>query len=83
MAFPTDITSVKTSWLSSEAPVGHSTQHNLIAVLLGAIQTKIGIDSSSDVTSLDYKIRQVVNLTGAQDVSGKTLISPLIKGSFD
>lgn len=83
MAFPIDITSVKSTWASSEAPVGHSTQHNLIAVLLWSIQTKIGIDSSTDVNSLDYKIRQALTLTWTQDVSNKTLISPLTKGTVD
>lgn len=83
MAFPTDITSVKSNWTSSEQPIWHSTQHNLVAVLLWAIQTKIGIDNSVDTNSLDYKIRQALTLTWTQDVSNKTIISPITKWTVD
>lgn len=61
MAFPATLDSPKNNWNSSDQPIGHASHHNSMAILLYAIQSKIGIDGSADTTSLDYKVAQVIS----------------------
>lgn len=60
MAFPITIDIIKSNWQSSEQPIWHSTSHNLMAVLLWALQTKIGINGSVDTNSIDYQLSQKI-----------------------
>lgn len=60
MPFPTTIDSPKSTWAWSETPYWHANHHNDMAVLLIAIQNKIGINSSWVTTSLDWKVTNSV-----------------------
>jgi microcystin-dependent protein len=90
--FPTTIdskvTSLSTDYLSTTP---HSDLHNNLEDRTIALETKVGIDSSADTDSQDYKISavqsdidaypeaaQVVTLTGEQTISDKTLTTPTI-----
>ena len=62
--FPSVIdTFINPSGTSLLAVVDHSLQHVNINNAMGAVETKVGIDNSSDVNSLDYKVKHI-------DVSG-------------
>lgn len=41
--------------------VSHSSQHSNANDAIEALQKKIGIDNSSDINSIDYKIKQLTN----------------------
>lgn len=56
MAFPTNIETFKSNWQPGETRGMHADQHNAIALLLQAIQTKIGINGSTDTWSIQYFI---------------------------
>lgn len=56
MAFPSSLDTLKTTWAWSEAPVWHSNHHNDMAVLVLAMMNKIGVNGSSVVSSLDWKM---------------------------
>ena len=70
---------------STLAAAGHSTRHNAeIKVAVEALEDKVGIDSSADTTSMDYKLSGIpatdkaVSLTGAETLTNKTLTSPKV-----
>lgn len=57
MAFPTSLDTVKDTWSWSEAPYWHANHHNAMAVLLYAIQTKIGVNGSAVTSTIDYILK--------------------------
>jgi hypothetical protein len=59
MAFPATLTpTLKTDW-SNTTPVEdtHPDEHNSVAADVEALKTKVGINSSADTNSLDYKLK--------------------------
>ena len=59
MSFPSTLDTLSTSINWNDSGIWHAAQHNLIGAVLNALQTKVGINSSTDVTSLDYKVSQI------------------------
>lgn len=65
---------------------------DVLAKHINNLENKVGIDSSTDTSSLDYKVHTlqsalpsgaIVGTTDTQELSGKTLKSPLFKGNWD
>jgi hypothetical protein len=45
------------STLPTSPRLGHSALHNMISVAVRAIEDKLGIDSSADASTIDYKLK--------------------------
>lgn len=59
--FPTslDVLSNPTSSTpTNSSTLGHAAQHANVNDAIEALEAKVGIDSSADVNSIDYKLRQ-------------------------
>lgn len=56
MAFPTNIETLKSTWIPWETRWGHANHHNDISLLLERIQNTIGINSSTVPTSIAYRL---------------------------
>lgn len=64
--YPTSIDSLTNpSTDSYEDEVSHAAQHSNANDAIEALQTKVGIDSSADVDSLDYKVANITSLLDA------------------
>lgn len=67
----------------------HSDQHAEANKAIGALEAKVGADSSAVTTSHDYKLSGVTGTdksaskTGAETLTNKTLTSPLFAGLID
>jgi len=57
-SFPTSLDSLNNP-ASSDQLVGHATQHSNANDAIEALQTKVGINSSANTSSLDYRIAQL------------------------
>jgi len=64
---------------------------DVLAKHINNLENKVGIDSSTDTSSLDYKVNAlesalpsgaIVGTTDTQELSSKTLTSPILKGSI-
>lgn len=80
--FPASLDSlVNPSAGSSLDSPSHSGQHTDANDAIEALQVKVGIDSSADASSLDYKVSQAATLTGSQTLTNKTLTSPVLNSA--
>jgi len=61
----------------SVAAVSHAAQHSDANDAIEALQQKVGVDNSTDTTSLDYKIRHAVAQEEIQD-----FVAPLLNHAF-
>lgn len=67
--------------------VPHHLQHGLENDAIVALETKVGVDGSAVTTTIDYKLSGIpsggkaASLTGTENLSGKTLVSPTLQGT--
>ena len=73
--FPSSLDSLSnpSAW-DYQNTVPHSSQHSNANDAIEALEAKVGIDSSSDPASLDYKVAQLNVLTTKGDMETKKLI---------
>jgi hypothetical protein len=85
--FPASLDSPTNPTPTSAIAVDHAQQHDNTNDAIKALETKVGIDSSADATSLDNKIAEietdlpagnVVGDTDIQTLTNKTLTSPVL-----
>lgn len=78
-SFPSGLDSLTnpTSSDSLNSP-SHAGQHADANDAIEALQVKVGVDSSADTNSLDYKVAQSATLTDTQTLTNKTLTSPVV-----
>ena len=59
MPYPTDLDNLEEGFLGTDEVdvVDHAGMHNDVNTAVNALQDKVGIDSSTDVTSLDYLLK--------------------------
>lgn len=70
--FPTSLDNF-TAPQASEPMITHLAEHIDISDAIDALQAKVGIDSSANTDSLDYKISQRMTYEGAQDAAAALL----------
>jgi hypothetical protein len=58
---------------ATDVLVGHAEQHSNANDAIEALQTKVGIDNSSDPNSLDYKISELETLVASVESSSDTI----------
>ena len=81
--FPEDLDNL-TNPNSTDSLEGHAQQHSNVNDAIEAIQTKIGVDGSEDVNSLDYKIAQIEAEIGGLGNSTDTISTLLgLEGNND
>jgi len=90
MAFPTTLTPArKTDWANTTPMKDtHPDEHNGVAADVEALKTKVGIDSSADTNSLDYKLKNPSsvspghkhNLADIADYAAATDAAVAVKG---
>ena len=81
--FPEDLDNLNNP-SSTDSMQGHATLHGNINDAIEAIQTKVGVDSSSDPTSIDYKITQIESQLFDLDSQSDTTLELLgLEGNND
>ena len=81
MAYPDDFTSFNTYTGTAQTlnQFDHGPEHNKIGSAVAAIEQKLGLDSSADQSSHDYKLGEV---TGSDKAVGKSAIQTLTNKTF-
>lgn len=67
--FPTSIDALSNpSWTDSQLTVNHANQHANANDAIEALETKLWIDGSSDISSIDYKLTEIRKLSTKGDI---------------
>ncbi len=60
MAYPTNKQTIKKNW-ANDTPVvnDHPNEHNLVAIIVEALQDKVGITNDTNINSIDFKLSDI------------------------
>ena len=91
MAYPTDLDDLGSTNPTADDNLGsgpHHTLHSNERDAIDALEEKVGISSSEDTDSLDYKLSGITgsdiaaSLAGAETLTNKTLTTPVISALY-
>jgi hypothetical protein len=82
ITFPTTLDQlINPSGTDSVQLVSHAAQHSNANDAIEALETKLGVDNSTDITSIDYKVRDLISKIYTNELAQDAIAASLAAGT--